>query len=163
METSATYNAALIAALAAVCEERDVNLIVFTDSHLSGELGMDACHLFAAKLAGPDNVDAMIVPVLGNTASEQQVLAFVERFRPLPVCTVSHSLPGYPNVQIDNEAGLRGIVRHLVEVHRHRRFVFLGRPPEHIEGRSRHKAYLDALASYAVSYTHLTLPTIYSV
>ena len=149
-ETSATYNAGLIAALAAACEERDVNLVVFTDAYLSRELGMNASRLFAARLAGPDNVDAMIVPVLGNTASEAQVLAFVERFHPLPVCTISLTLPGYPNVQIDNEAGLRAVVSHLVEVHHYRRFVFLGRPPEHVEGRIRRQAFLDMLASYGI-------------
>ncbi len=112
--------------------------------------GRTPVQLFAAKLAGPRNVDAMIVPVLGNVASLDKVAAFVARFQPLPVCTVSLTIPSYPNVQIDNEAGFHGLVRHLVEVHRYRRFVFLARPPEHVEGRVRRRAYAEKLASYGI-------------
>jgi sigma-B regulation protein RsbU (phosphoserine phosphatase) len=150
IESSTPYQSALIAALAAACEERDVNLVVFTEAYLERDGGHDACRLFAAKLAGSHNVDAMIVPVLGNVASLDMVAAFVARFQPLPVCTVSLTIPGYPNVQIDNEAGFHGLVRHLVEVHRYRRFVFLARPPEHVEGRVRRRAYADKLASYGI-------------
>jgi serine phosphatase RsbU (regulator of sigma subunit)/DNA-binding LacI/PurR family transcriptional regulator len=148
-ESSLPYNASLIAALAATCEDRDVNLVVFTNAYLRRD-GAGAQRLFAAKLAGPDNVDAMIVPTLGNEAAPEQILEFVERFRPLPVCTVSLTLPGHPNVQIDNEAGVASVVEHLVEVHRYRSFVFLARPPEHIEGRLRRRAYADALAKYGI-------------
>ena len=151
-ESSLPYNASLIAALEAVCDERDVNMVVFTDAYLGSEGGAEASRLFAAKLAGPQNVDAMIVPALGNEASPDQVLAFVERFRPLPVCTVSLRLPGYPNVQIDNEAGFHGLVQHLVEVHRHEKFLFLARPPEHLEGRVRRRAYAERLSSYGIEH-----------
>src|SRR5688500_7141903 len=88
-EACSPYFSPLIDALAAVCEERDANLVVFTDAHLSPELGGEsAARMFAAKLAGPDNVDALIVPALGNTASQDTLMAFLERFRTIPICTL---------------------------------------------------------------------------
>jgi DNA-binding LacI/PurR family transcriptional regulator len=149
-ESSLPYNAALIAALEAACERRDVNLVVFTSAYLTDEDADTALRLFAAKLAGPDNVDALIVPTLGNVASPDTVLRFLERYRPLPICTVSLTLRGYPNVQIDNQAGVAGVVRHLIEVHRCRRLVFLARPAEHVEGRVRRRAFVETLAEHGI-------------
>ncbi len=150
-EACSPYFSPLIESLSAVCEERDSNLIVFTDAYLDPDAGGEAAaRVFAAKLAGPTNVDALIVPALGNAASQGAMSAFLERFRAIPIYTLSLGLAGYPDVQVDNDIGFREVVRHLVEVHRYQRFVLLARPAEHAEGRVRAKAYREQLASYGI-------------
>ncbi len=43
IESGTPYQSALIAALAAACEEREVNLVVFTEAYLERDGGQDAC------------------------------------------------------------------------------------------------------------------------
>jgi sigma-B regulation protein RsbU (phosphoserine phosphatase) len=144
-DTSSPYQTAILRALEAVCAERDVNLVAFADAYLEAESEFHAPRLFAARLAGPDNVDALIVPTLGNLVPRAEIQRFLLGFRPLPLCTVSMDLGVFPNVQIDNGIGIRSVVQHLVEAHGRRHFVFLSRPPEHMEGRVRHRAYVETL------------------
>jgi len=151
VDTSSPYQAAVADALTLACAERDVNLVIFSDVYLTREAGEDTCRLFAAQLAGPANIDALIVPSLGNLMPPAETAAFLRRYRPLPICTVSMQLEGFPNVQIDNDVGFERVVRHLVEVHQHRYFVYLSRPPEHVEGQVRRRAFARTLSEYGLT------------
>ncbi len=85
---------------------------------------------------------------LGNQVSEEALRAFVESFQPLPICTVGVELASCPSVTIDNQAGVREALDHLLNEVGRRRIAFIRGPESNREAEERFRVYLDVLAEH---------------
>ncbi len=85
---------------------------------------------------------------LGNQVSEQALAAFVESFQPLPTCSVGIELLCCPSVTIDNQAGVREALHHLLNEVGRRRIAFIRGPESNREAEERFRVYRDVLAEH---------------
>jgi sigma-B regulation protein RsbU (phosphoserine phosphatase) len=98
------------------------------------------------ELVGAFDLDGIIVssgtlarraaPMLGR---------FLERYRAIPLVSVSVEVDGLPSVLIDNVAGIRELTQHLIDVHGRRRIAFVR--VDHPEGELRFAGYRAALGA----------------
>jgi diguanylate cyclase (GGDEF)-like protein len=104
-------------------------------------------------LAGPENVDGMMIlsGTLGNRVGQNELARFCERYRPLPMCSIAVELPGMPSVLVDNAAGMRAALVHLLLDHRMTRIAFIRGPTANDEAERRYKIYRDILVEYGLS------------
>jgi sigma-B regulation protein RsbU (phosphoserine phosphatase) len=103
---------------------------------------------FVYDLIGPDSVDALLIctHIIGHHSTLAELAAFVERFAAVPRVCLGVPLSGVTTMLMDNEAGMYGAVKHLVETHGFRRIAYVAGPEGSQEGQGRFRGYARALA-----------------
>lgn len=137
--------------LAILAEERDFNLLVFVGGMLKSPLGFEAQGNLLYDFVTPSNVDGLIVTgSLGHYVGPEGLQEFCERFRPLPLVSLEVPLHGFSSVIPDFYAGMRAVMKHLVEDHGYRHIGFIRGASDSRTGEDRYRAYLDGLKSHGL-------------
>jgi DNA-binding LacI/PurR family transcriptional regulator/signal transduction histidine kinase len=92
----------------------------------------------------------MVSAALSIYISPEELDAFRDRFRQLPVVSIGKSLKGIPSITVDNERGIRSLVKHLVETHNLSRIAFIRGPAGHQEAEQRYHIFKELLARYGI-------------
>ncbi len=98
----------------------------------------------AYRLATARCLDGVVIVSLGAGASREDYAARVERLRPLPMCSLVSAIPGVPQIAVDDAAGVRDAVQHLIDVHGRRRIAFIRGPLGVPDADERHRGYVQA-------------------
>lgn len=98
----------------------------------------------AYRLASARCLDGLVIVSLGAGASREDYAARVERLRPLPMCSLVGAIPGVPQIAVDDAAGVRDAVEHLIDVHGRRRIAFIRGPLGVPDADERHHGYVQA-------------------
>jgi DNA-binding LacI/PurR family transcriptional regulator/signal transduction histidine kinase len=101
----------------------------------------------------PSSIDGFLV-VSTTISNYTDSWALAETFRDviahIPVVTVGAPHPGVSSISVDNRSGVREVIRHLIEAHGRRRFVFIAGHGDNFDGTERKSAFLDTLAEYGL-------------
>jgi signal transduction histidine kinase/DNA-binding LacI/PurR family transcriptional regulator len=130
----------------------DVNLVFFPGRHLDPQ---DPSVMYTNSiydLVGPENVDGLFAntSLLSSVAGIAGAESLYQRFAPLPLISTSLALEGVPSLVVDNRAGMRELVEHLLDVHGCRHVAFVPGPSTNEESRDRYQGYVDALAARGI-------------
>jgi LacI family transcriptional regulator len=87
--------------------------------------------------------------ILCSSGADASVVRSIERHRALPIVTFDNVLDGVGvgRVTLDNAAGVELLVRHLVEVHGHRRIGYVGGIERETSGAERLAGYRAGMAA----------------
>jgi sigma-B regulation protein RsbU (phosphoserine phosphatase) len=98
------------------------------------------------ELIDPERIDGLILlsPV-ANHIGAAALAAYCARFAPIPICVLSMEMPGASSVQVDDVAGMRALLHHLVHVHGKRRIAFVRGPESNVEAERRYRVYREVL------------------
>jgi DNA-binding LacI/PurR family transcriptional regulator/signal transduction histidine kinase/ActR/RegA family two-component response regulator len=146
------YETHIRASLEQKARELGVNLIFFFGRDLYEPHFACPAHNAIFDLIHPDRIDGLVVisSVLTSSCGAERLPPFLERYHPLPICSVGVQVDGVPSLLVDNELGIKNVVEHLVSGHGHRRIVFVSGLPQSVEAQVRLRAYQDALAAGGV-------------
>ena len=138
--------------VANAARKRNVNLICFVGEKLHNPNGFLAQANVLYSLVDPHRIDGVVIwtSTIGLYVDHQEIMTFVESYRPLPIVSLGVMLEGIPSIQIESYQGMREIMVHLIEVHGHRRLAFIRGPVNHPYAQERYQAYTDALAEYGL-------------
>jgi DNA-binding LacI/PurR family transcriptional regulator len=114
--------------------------------------GSSSPHNRGFDLAGPDNVDAVILTAISTALDQPRVSQLVARFDGIPRCTLGIRLPDIPYVQADNHRGLRAVVMHLARQHGCEKIAYLTGPEANPEAQLRLRVYRETLDQLRVPY-----------
>jgi sigma-B regulation protein RsbU (phosphoserine phosphatase) len=119
--------------------ELDVNLIFFFGRDLYEPHFACPAHNAIFDLVHPDRIDGVVVlsSMLTSSCGAERLPEFLERYQPLPICSVGVPVPGIPSLIVDNDSGISNVLQHLVSVHGHRRIVFVSGPAQSPEAQTR--------------------------
>jgi len=108
---------------------------------------------FAFDLVGRDNALGILVlsSALGNAAGPQRLAEWLTRYDGMPLCCMGVPIPGHVSVRVDNAAGIREAVNHLIEVHGKQNIGFIRGPAQSDEAEVRYAAYRDALFEHGIN------------
>ena len=139
--------------LADAARQRDVNLIGFAGGMLASPHGFEAQANVLFDLVNPEVIDGLIVDfdVLCHYVGVQALQTFCERY-PLPIVSSGVPFNGIPSVLLDFAAGMRDVLRHLIEVHGYRRIAFIRGPATSQSGEDRYAAYQDVLTAHDIPF-----------
>ena len=148
------YPATLWAGVTDAARERDANLICLAGGNLgvSPRTEFDARRNVLYDLVTSGTMNGLVFSsgALSLYASQKEIQAFCDRYRPLPMVSIAVALEGIPSVLVDNVTGLRDAVNHLIETHGRRRIAFIRGPEGHVEANARYRAYAEALAAHGL-------------
>jgi DNA-binding LacI/PurR family transcriptional regulator/signal transduction histidine kinase len=142
------YQNAVVAGVADGARALGVNLVCFAGGVLGSPHRAATQRNVVYELAGAANVDGLLIMSgsLGNHLGPIELGRYCERYRPLPMCSIAVPLPSIPSVLVDNAAGMRELVAHLLDAHAHRRIAFVRGPEANEEAERRFSAYREVLA-----------------
>jgi DNA-binding LacI/PurR family transcriptional regulator/serine phosphatase RsbU (regulator of sigma subunit) len=148
-----SYQNTVLAGLSEAAQSRDVNLVIFAGGVLGAPASDGAHRNFAFDLCGPRNVDAVVAlaGALGNHLGPEAVRALLARWAPLPVVSVALGLPGVPSLLVDEAAGMRQALEHLVVRHGCRRIAFIRGPAVNAEAERRYALYRTVLGEHGLA------------
>jgi len=149
-----TYQITVLSGVADEVREQGASLVCFVGGYLcSPETpGFEFQRNIAYDLVGPENVDGLVMAsgVLAKLIGPTAFQRFSERYRPLPMVSIALPLAGRCSVLVDNPAGLRAALTHLIEGHGYRRIAFIRGTAGNLEAEERYQVYTDVLASYGL-------------
>lgn len=133
--------------------KHDVNLICFPGWSPNYPTGFQAQANVVYGLVTPQNVDGIITwaSAIGNYMKAEEIQAFHDRYRPLPIVAIGRTLTGIPSLLMDSYEGMREVIAHLIEVHGRRRLAFIRGPQGHFYAQERYRAYTETLAAHGIS------------
>jgi PAS domain S-box-containing protein len=101
---------------------------------------------------------------MGTGGSQEELQAFCERYRPLPMASIAIPLAGIPSALVDNDYGIRELMLHLMDVHGYRRIAFFHKQEGHAENDARYNAYVSVLAEHGIAVDpNLVIPGIHYI
>ena len=145
-------NHAIWSGVADAAQAHQINLFCFPGKPLRSPHEFEAQANIVYDLVDPEILDGLIIWMAGiaHQANQNELKAFCERYRPLPIVTIGTLVDGFPGVVVDNENGMRAVIAHLLDVHGCRRVAFIRGPKHHQEAEQRYRAYRDALSEHHI-------------
>jgi PAS domain S-box-containing protein len=148
------YAAQVWPGVAAVAEERDVNLICFVGGTLRAPHEFDTQRNVAYDLVSPKRLDGLLAMSgsIGQFIGPDQLKEFYARYHPLPMVSIAMAVEGIPNILTDSESGVRDSITHLIEVHQFRHIAFIRGPETNPEAEQRYQTYVKVLAEHSIPF-----------
>jgi DNA-binding LacI/PurR family transcriptional regulator/signal transduction histidine kinase len=146
------YHSAVCAGLEAAARVAGANLIYFPGGSLKPPRLFEAQRNVLYDFVSPTNVDGLVLMSgpLSNYISPSEFADFYTRYRALPMVSIALALDGLPSVLVDNAAGMRQLLNHLIEFHGYRRLAFIQGPPGNADAEQRYRIYAEVLAEHGL-------------
>jgi serine phosphatase RsbU (regulator of sigma subunit)/DNA-binding LacI/PurR family transcriptional regulator len=141
--------------------ERDVDVVCFMGNLAPTDFPVPRRNI-TQILAAPETLDGLLVVTLGHAWTPEQIPEFVKTFEPLPMASVTVPWETHPRVMVENEAGLRDGIRHLIRTHHRRRIGFVRGPESSEEAETRYRVYREVLEEHGIPFDPaLVAPGLY--
>lgn len=129
-----------------------VKPVVYSGTIIGSPAWFDRQMNVAYHLAHPQHLDGVlsVTSTFMRGQTEPVVQRLLEEFASLPRVSVTAELPGIPSVLIDNTAGFRQLLEHLVRDHAYRDFAFLSGPIGSQDAQQRLKTFRAVMAENAI-------------
>lgn len=167
-DLASVYQARFLSAIEKAAAKYDLNLLTLLGRELMHPTLHERAQNVLYEWLGKESIDGVIVlsAAMANYCGTEGLVELCRRLEPLPACSIGLGLPGVPSIVIDNRAGMRVAVDHLLEAHDRRRIAYVSGPRENAEAAERLLGYRDALEAAGipfdpalVAYGYFTSPT----
>ncbi|HEY3593725.1 MAG TPA: substrate-binding domain-containing protein, partial [Polyangiaceae bacterium] len=155
------YQTAVLAGIAETARKLEANILCFALGVQRERAEAVVGRRFAQQLVGPHNLDGAILfsTTLTDETGAPGLLRLARSYNGLRLCSLGVPLEGIPSVTVDNRAGIRQVVAHLVRDHRLQRIAFICGPEGNVEADERLEAYRSELTNQAIPFdSKLTIP-----
>jgi phosphoserine phosphatase RsbU/P len=150
----AKYQSELVQQLRFAALQRLTELVVYPGGWLASDARGGARRRAVFDLVSADSVDGVIVlsSCLSGDVGATGLQSFCERFAGLPLCTIGEPVGTLPCAVVDNEHGVRAILKHLIVDHGYRRIGFIRGPVGNADADTRHRICCSELAAHAIDF-----------
>lgn len=106
------------------------------------------------NLVNQKNIDALLIITgsVGVYCGLSGIRKLIKKYTGIPVVSIGIDIPEITSIAVDNEAGMRRLIAHLIEVHNCCDIAFVKGPAKNNEANARFKAYKDTLKKYGLKY-----------
>ena len=128
-------------------KELDINITVLPGGRLESSNTVESSRNIIYKLVNKNNLDGLIIwsSGLDEFVSNERLNNFIYGFRPLPVVSIEHVIPGIPSIFSDSYSPLKAMYKHLIETHKYKSIGYIRGAEKHTLEAERLNAYTDAM------------------
>ncbi len=158
---SSPYHIELVCGLEEACRNENVNLITFIGGCLNSPKNYDLKSNYIFDLISADYIDGIIIEsgLQGLYSTKDEIAGFLERFKPIPVVSLSEKLLDIPSITIENSRGLENIILHLIDHHKFKTIAFIAGPHDNTDSQERLDTYMQTLKKRRIEFNpDLLLP-----
>lgn len=133
-------------------KEQDINLVTLVGGALNDPDGYNSQANAIYDLIAKENLDGLIIMsgAIFSTAPPDEVQAFLEQFKSLPIVSIAMTFEGIPSLLVDNYSGIYTMVSHLIDEHHYRNIAFIQQYEGNPEFDERYRGYTDALSAHDI-------------
>jgi DNA-binding LacI/PurR family transcriptional regulator/signal transduction histidine kinase/CheY-like chemotaxis protein len=155
------YQTALVEGIIEAAQEAGVNLLLIDGCVMRSPFRFDQQHTTVYDLARSNDVDGIVLQAgtISNHLGLEELTRYCERFRPLPIASLSAAIEGATGIVVDGRPALREGIQHLVEGHGCRRIAFMGGPEGNTEASERLRTFREVVATYGLRPTESLILT----
>jgi PAS domain S-box-containing protein len=141
------YHQGLLKGISDYALEQDLNLLFYVTGRYQSQWESEKCRNVFFDFITGYNVDGLLVTgsSIGNLCGYQAVRNLLENYIHIPLVTIGDHFPGIPSVSVDNNAGMKLVLDHLIHVHGYKRFGFIHGSPDNQEAEARFTIFRDTL------------------
>lgn len=152
-ELEDAYTRSLCDGAISASKELDANLFIFPGKYIDADYNdiyrtkFDYQHNSVFDYAMTSKLDVLLVCV-GTITSNIDLdakIQFLEKFKGVPVITISEKIPGYPYVCFDNVSGFKDGIWHLIHEHKCKQIGFVGGPETSADAIERLDAFREVM------------------
>ena len=149
-DVSGTFYQPQFRGLRAACEKFHCDLVIFEGRELNGiSHPSEKQHNIVYQLISEKNVDGIISGGdIFNSVSKERKKEFIQQLPPVPVIALNSLIPNTTAILLEDSAGIKSLMSHLIEDHRYRRIAFVTGPNGNDEALSRYKAFEESMRYY---------------
>ncbi len=142
-----SYHLSILHAVNDAIREKGANLICFQGGFIADVQDYYSLMNKVFDFVSRNYLDGIIIlgTTLFRTADKSKIMNFFKKFKDLPVVNIGWSIEGIPGVEIDNKAGMKKLINHLILHHHYRKLAFIKGREGVVESEERLEAYLEAL------------------
>jgi DNA-binding LacI/PurR family transcriptional regulator len=147
------YEAGVLRAAYERAKQTGTTLLAFAGGGVEAPEGERKARNVIFDLVTPSTSDAVLVlaSAIGNALGPAGLVNWLERFRPLLMCSIGVGLPGMANVEVDCRVGMVEVTSHLTKEHGARRVAFIRGPRASPEAEARYEAVSSTLGESGLS------------
>jgi DNA-binding LacI/PurR family transcriptional regulator/signal transduction histidine kinase len=133
-------------------EKFDCNLIVYEGRGLNSGLSHARKHTIVYGFVDKKRIDGLIITsAVTDNINDKDADNFLNRFQDIPLVSIGKVIPEATSIIADNRAGMKSLVKHLVEDHNYKKIMFVTGPKNNCEAVERYEAYLEVLEENNIS------------
>lgn len=144
------YQSPLWRGMADFAETHDVNLIIFVGKNLKSPVEFEAQENIIYDIVNTGRLDGLALSPLMHYVGMNELQEVIRPYQSIPMVSISYLTSGFASITIDNKAGMRTAIEHLIEVHGSRRIAFICGPEPSIEAQLRFQAYQEVLREHDI-------------
>lgn len=147
-----SYQVSCWRGIEAEARARDWDLVCLAGGELGSSDQTKKMRNRAFDFARANGLDALVIlaPALGNRLSAPEIAEWLAALRPIPAVSIGIELPGIPSILIDNDAGMRELVEHILGHHGRTHPLYLGGPERNPEAIVRRQAFRDVMTAHGL-------------
>lgn len=151
-DVDSEYQLTIWASIEEVAKVYDVNVICFIGGEIEPPYKFRSNHSTIFQLISPQSVDGLIVvsSVLSTHIGNKKFREYCRRFEPIPMVSFGIELEGISSVVIDNRYGFISVMKHLIEYHGYRKFLFIGGALNNIHAIERYELFIKFLEDHNI-------------
>lgn len=148
----------------AAARKHDVNLFCFPGGSVNPVGEFDPQRSTIYNLVDVGRFDGLVTS--GATApgglDREHASAFLQRYRPLPIVSLTRLADEIPDVTMDSYQGMQAVLLHLIQTHGLRRLAFVRGPEKHYHAQERFRSYVETLQAQGLPVDpHLITPPLH--
>jgi DNA-binding LacI/PurR family transcriptional regulator/serine phosphatase RsbU (regulator of sigma subunit) len=146
------YSHAIWHAVKRAAERQNAEVMAFTGMYLESPDPSEATRNLIYRLVNPRRIDgvAIVASLIAHHCGVAGVARLCQQYAPLPLCSIGLEVPNVPSLVVDNRAGMKQGVKHLIEAHGRRRIAFIAAQASNPESNLRLSGYRDALQAFDI-------------
>lgn len=140
--------------ITACAEETGFDVIFFGISGLNSAYAEDRARSSFFEFIGPPDFDGIlsVTTTMTNEGSSGLLADRLGALRSLPLVSIGNSIIGEDMLCVDNHAGMRSIMSHLLDFHHYRKFAYVSGPFDNYEAKARYEVFKKALAEAGIMH-----------
>lgn len=151
-QVDASYNTPIWNGINDHAKGHDCNIYCFVGRSFNPAMAFEYNAVY--KLIDTRRLDGIILfsGTLSNYIDMETYLSYIEPLRDVPIVSIAENLEGVHSIMVDDFAGMREVIIHLIEVHQYRRIAFIRGPETSEDANGRYAAYCDVLNQYKIPF-----------
>jgi len=135
-------------------DEFGFDVVFFGMSGINSKYAEDRARSSFFDFIGPSDFDGIlsITTTMTNEGSSGLLAERLSALRPLPLVSIGTSMIGEDMLCVDNHAGMRVIMRHLIDCHGYRKYAYVSGPFDNYEALARYETFQELLAEAGIMH-----------
>lgn len=141
------YHLSLINGTTTAALHFDVNQIIYVGGTIHSPVHHEGIRNIVFNYINKNMLDGLIISAasIKRYASQEDLILFLEQFKPLPMVTITEKVKDIPCVRINNAKGLKELILHLIHDHHYKNIGFIKGTSGNPDAIERFKVFKQTL------------------